>query len=88
MDFYHFQILILLRANQLDRLKEYFLNVKEITIPFIAFSPFNDFDIYNLNALHHPLKVGYNDWAIVLACSAEGYLISDPNTLYVYDNEN
>lgn len=76
-------------SKSVNRLKEYFSKCKGNNNTLYSFFHHSMIsDIYNLNALHHPLKVGYNDWAIVLACLAEGYLISDPNTLYVYDNEN
>jgi glycosyltransferase involved in cell wall biosynthesis len=39
--------------------------------------------------LQHPMKMqGYNDWAITLAFIAEGNLVHEPSSLFVYNNQN
>ena len=74
--------------NPSDRLKEYFNKCQGNNTTMYSHIKRNLWLSIARLLTHHPMPIGYYDWAIVLGYIAEGPIKADKSTIYIYDNRN
>jgi hypothetical protein len=78
----------LLEADPLDRLNSYRAQAKGANSLLYAAWRRTLYENLRPVITDHPCTAGYQDWTIVRTMLLEGKVLTDPSTLYVYNNDN